>query len=270
MSRSPKASTVPPTMASTPAGVPASAAIAMALPPAPVISAVTASAFAPSRSATATCAPRAANPMAVARPMPEPAPDTSATLPSKRMSLPPSLMHGQLPRDALGTAGARVSRNDHLLLHHEGLDASDEERAVGEEGFGLRRGVGAGHGRAVVVPKLGDAVDLDRRGGDVGARRLLADVRLHVASEPRHGVSERGVDVDPVPHELLVGQASLTREKRDALDHGSASSVDVAFTSRTGGTASCRAAGRPCRSGSRPWRHAGTGRRRGGGAAPRL
>src|SRR5215813_1586510 len=185
MSRPPKASTAPPTMASTPAGVPASAAMAMALPPAPAISAITASAFAPSRSATATCAPRAANPMAVARPIPEPAPDTSATLPSKRMSALPA---------ALGTRHTEVSRNDHLLLHHEGLDASDEERAVGEEGFGLRRGVGAGHGRAVVVPKLGDAVDLDRRRGDVGARRLLADVRLHVAPEPRHGVSERGVD----------------------------------------------------------------------------
>src|SRR5215831_13660037 len=218
MSRPPKASTAPPTMASTPAGVPASAAIAMALPPAPAISAVTASAFAPSRSATATCAPRAANPMAVARPIPEPAPDTSTTLPSKRMS-PPLLMHGQLPRDALGTADARVSRNDHLLLHHKGLDAPDEERAVGKEGFGLRRGVGAGHGRAVVVPKLGDAVDLDRRRGDVGARRLLADVRLHVAPESRHGMGERRVDVDPVPHELLVGEAGLAREERDALDH---------------------------------------------------
>src|SRR5215472_9842411 len=116
MSRPPKASTAPPTMASTPAGVPASAAMAMALPPAPAISAI------------ATCAPRAANPMAVARPIPEPAPDTSATLPSKRMSALPA---------ALGTRHTEVSRNDHLLLHHEGLDASDEERAVGEEGFGL-------------------------------------------------------------------------------------------------------------------------------------
>src|SRR5262249_9615163 len=178
----PRPPRAPPPMPSTPAGVPASAAMAMALPPAPAISAVTASAFAPSRSATATCAPRAANPMAVARPMPEPAPDTSATLPSKRM--PPS-------RAALGTPGAEVSRNDHLLLHHEGLDASDEERAVGEEGLGLRGGVGAGHGGAVVVPELGDAVDRDLRGGDVGACRLLADVRLHVAPESRHPVGER-------------------------------------------------------------------------------
>ena len=92
-------------------------------------------------------------------------------------------------------------------------------KSAPSEGLGLRRGVSAGHGGAVVVPELGDAVDLDRRRGDVGVRRLLADVRLHVTPESRHGVGERRVDVDPVPHELLVGQAGLAREERDALDH---------------------------------------------------
>src|SRR5215468_1207118 len=150
ISRPPKASTVPPTMASMPAGVPTSAAMAMALPPAPTISVVTASAFARSRSATATCAPRAANPTAAARPMPEPAPDTSATLAVET--------HVPSSRAALGTRDGEVSRNDHLLFHHEGLDAADEERAVGEERLGLRRGVSAGHGGAVVVPELRDAV----------------------------------------------------------------------------------------------------------------
>ena len=85
MSRPPKAWTAPPIIASMPSGLPASAAMATAVPPARAISPATVSAFALSMSATATLAPRAAKPIAVARPIPDPAPETSATLPSNRI-----------------------------------------------------------------------------------------------------------------------------------------------------------------------------------------
>ncbi len=88
MSRPPKARTVPATIASMPSGAPASAAMASATPPVLSISRATVSALAQSMSATPTRAPRCANPRAVARPIPEPAPDTSTTLPSNRMSRP--------------------------------------------------------------------------------------------------------------------------------------------------------------------------------------
>ena len=48
-----------------------SAAKAMALPPAALISAATLLALSPLRSTTATAPPRCANPIAVARPMPD-------------------------------------------------------------------------------------------------------------------------------------------------------------------------------------------------------
>src|SRR5712671_6923043 len=101
------------TIRSMPAGVPASAVIATALPPAARISAVTASARPPSRSATATRAPHAAKPSAVARPIPDPAPDTSATLPSNRMEVSTSeveiaageLLEDGAPEDLVGAVG---------------------------------------------------------------------------------------------------------------------------------------------------------------------
>ena len=86
MSRPPKALTVPPIIASMPAGLPASAAMAgrgaarlhdlrgHRLRPA----AVDVRHAPPGR-------PRSPKPSAVARPMPDPAPETSATLPSNRM-----------------------------------------------------------------------------------------------------------------------------------------------------------------------------------------
>src|SRR6185295_1343822 len=84
MSRPPYIFTVPPIIASMPAGLPASATIAVAAPPAFTISVATASALPPSMSATATRAPRSPKPSAVARPMPDPAPEISTTLPSNR------------------------------------------------------------------------------------------------------------------------------------------------------------------------------------------
>jgi len=109
MSRPPKVFTAPPIMASMPAGLPASAVMVVAVPPAAAISAATASALARSMSATATRAPRSPKPRAVARPMPDPAPETSATLPSNRKrssSVRPILPRGgDMVKRALGPPG---------------------------------------------------------------------------------------------------------------------------------------------------------------------
>src|SRR5580765_790827 len=123
MSRPPKARTAPSIIASMPAGCPASAAMATAVPPARAISPATPSAFTLSMSATATWAPRAARPIAVARPIPDPAPETSATLPSKRIAVL------QLPR----LEGAR------LLERHDGLHARAERRPAAGDARGLDR-----------------------------------------------------------------------------------------------------------------------------------
>src|SRR5216683_4711453 len=95
-------------------------------------------------------------------------------------------------------SGSGRRRDDHLLEDGEGLDAADEERAVGTERLRLRRRERARHGVLVVVPQLGDAVDLDVRRRDVRPLPLLDDVRLHVATDPRHRMGERRMHVDPV------------------------------------------------------------------------
>jgi hypothetical protein len=77
-----------------------------------------------------------------------------------------------------------------------------------------------GHALPIVVPELGDAVDLPVQRGNVGAWALLHDVRLYVAPQTRHGMGKRRVNVDPVPDELLVRQVGPTNQQRDALDHG--------------------------------------------------
>lgn len=61
----------------------------------------------------------------------------------------------------------------------------------------------ARHRLAVVVPELGDAVDLDADRRDVRGPALVDDVGLDVAAEPRHLQRERCVDLEPVPDELL-------------------------------------------------------------------
>src|SRR5262245_27056786 len=121
MSRRPKAWTAPATIWSMPSALLASAAMATAVPPARAISPVTASALALSMSATATLAPRAAKPMAVARPIPDPAPETSATLPSNRIAA------SLLPR--LEGAG--------LLERHDPLHARAQRRPAAGNGRGL-------------------------------------------------------------------------------------------------------------------------------------
>ena len=77
--------------------------MATAVPPARAISPATASAFALSMSATATLAPRAAKPIAVARPIPDPAPETSATLPSNRIATLRASSLSEKPSNALSS-----------------------------------------------------------------------------------------------------------------------------------------------------------------------
>ena len=74
---------------STSACLVTSATIGSAFPPAAVISETTAAVFGSLMSATPTAPPRCANPMAVARPMPDAAPVTNPTLPLKSMPCPP-------------------------------------------------------------------------------------------------------------------------------------------------------------------------------------
>src|SRR5581483_2075936 len=141
MSSPPKARTVSETMASMPAGVPASAVIAMALPPAALISAATVSALPRSMSATATLAPRAAKPIAVARPIPEPAPDPSATLPSNRMEPSASevevaaghLLEDRAPQDLVGAVGD-VDDAERVVGVHQAHLVGETHAAVGLDG----------------------------------------------------------------------------------------------------------------------------------------
>ena len=81
MSMPPKAASTEAKSAATPAGVDTSASKKEARPSAPAMARTVSSPPARSMSATATVAPSAANATAVARPMPDDAPVTSATFP---------------------------------------------------------------------------------------------------------------------------------------------------------------------------------------------
>src|SRR6266545_5755493 len=82
MSSRPNSATVRVVASSTSAASATLARIATARPPVATILAVVSSAASARRSTTATAAPSSANSSAAARPMPEPAPVTSATRPS--------------------------------------------------------------------------------------------------------------------------------------------------------------------------------------------
>jgi hypothetical protein len=73
-------------MWSTPSGVATSASTAIAVPPASSIPLATDSARSPYRSATTTVAPSRAKSSAVARPIPEPPPVTTATVLARSMT----------------------------------------------------------------------------------------------------------------------------------------------------------------------------------------
>src|SRR5947208_2441315 len=82
-----------------------------------------------------------------------------------------------------------LPRNDYLLFGDETLDPADEEGAVGMQRFGLGRGIGALHGRQIVVPGLSNSIDFDIRRWNVGPGPLAENMRLHVTAQSRHGVS---------------------------------------------------------------------------------
>src|SRR5262245_38881090 len=72
-------------------------------------------------------------------------------------------------RPVLRRGSTRALADHHLLLDDVTLDATDEEGAVGVQGLHLRRLRGGLERGLVVEPQLGDAVDLDIGGRDVGA-----------------------------------------------------------------------------------------------------
>ena len=67
-------------------------------------------------------------------------------------------------------------------------------------------GAGALEGFEIVVPKLGDAVDLDLSRWDVGARPLGQDVRLNIAAHTRDSMCQRRVNLVPMLDEFFVAE----------------------------------------------------------------
>src|SRR5215207_3415867 len=108
-SRPPNACTVSAIAFWTSPGLVTSQLRAIAWPPIPCAAC---SAAAPSRSASATRAPRSANSCAMARPRPRAAPVTSARLPSSSTIVPPSLLvgHQRTCRDAADGGRRRLQR----------------------------------------------------------------------------------------------------------------------------------------------------------------
>ena len=154
MSRRPNCSTAVSTSACAPAVVATSLVSATAAPPAATISAATSDAgpasaptpsIEPPRSLTTTLAPRSASRSACARPMPRPAPVTTATRPSKLCSFTSSLMarhpcrrvptshstFGLLPPVAVRLSSDRVGVI--TLNRPEARNAVDREMALGLE-----------------------------------------------------------------------------------------------------------------------------------------
>src|SRR6266851_1139112 len=66
--------------------------------------------------------------------------------------------------------------NDYLLFSDEAFDPADEQSAVVMECLGFWRGIGAFHGGPIVVPELGNAIDLDIRRRNVRSLPLFEDM----------------------------------------------------------------------------------------------
>ncbi len=73
----------------------------------------------------------------------------------------------------------------------------------------LGRRIGALHRPLVVVPKLGDAVDVDIGRLDVDPRPLAEDVRLHVAAHTWNGMGQGRVNLVPVLDEVFMAEPVL-------------------------------------------------------------
>src|SRR5579875_65063 len=96
--------------ASSSAGLVTSVRTAIALPPAAVSSAATLCAACSLNSAITTAPPRCANPIAVARPIPDPPPVTTAVLPSNRILQPPEIDLMEPARKCLRLYHSRFGR----------------------------------------------------------------------------------------------------------------------------------------------------------------
>jgi len=83
--------------------------------------------------------------------------------------------------------------DDHFFFDDEALIPPMKQGAVIVQALGFGRRIGAVHRRAVVVPQLGDAIDRDFGGRDVGSPALALDMVLDVAMT-RHGVGQRRVE----------------------------------------------------------------------------
>src|SRR5437870_9785915 len=114
---------------------------AMAAPPSAKTSAATRSAPSRLRSATATCAPSAAKRRAIARPIPDPPPVTTAMRPARRAMRRLSIIHRrESPR--AGSAGGGQRRAAHPLREPRTRGAA-HERPGGRGPDALRRQTGA-------------------------------------------------------------------------------------------------------------------------------
>src|SRR5271168_1088546 len=138
---------------------------------------------------------------------------------ARRRSVPRSPAGCRSRRDSGSSPSDRRYWNDHLFLDDKAFDPADEEGAVGMQPLGFGRGVGPLHRCTVVVPEFGDAVDFDVSRRDVGPGPLVEDVRLHIAPQPRHGVGQGAMHLEPMLDEVLVAEAVLAGQQPDALDH---------------------------------------------------
>src|SRR5438309_10921125 len=161
MSSLPNPSTAPATSAAAPWGCTALSRLSAALPPSAVISATTASAGSGSTSLTTTEAPSAANSLAVAAPIPRPAPVTIATRSSRR----PTRRLACFPVDPVAAAPAAVLLHLHpalLLLAVLGRDVvAPLALGAGEDDVGTLVGGGGHWISRVLLVDLDDAASAD-------------------------------------------------------------------------------------------------------------
>src|SRR6266511_573032 len=190
---------------STAAAPETSTVTAAASPPVAWMPDATTSASAPSRSATTTAEPAAANSSARARPMPLAAPVTTATRPGpitsfddSAMSLPSAAVeHDQLTGQVRRRIARKVERRSHDLVG--GLDPTEAD-----ERCHLRLHLLRGHRRVEAVGVEGpahDRVHPDAPRPELAGRRLRERVqprlRGRIHNRERRGVQRRlGADVD--------------------------------------------------------------------------
>ena len=165
---------------------------------APSISAATSRAPSRSRSAMATRAPSAASRRAVAAPMPDAPPVTSALRPSRRMTANPILAALGRPRSRSSAPPARSGFGLALRLGRAGVPV-----VIGSRDAGPRRG-GGRSARSAAVP-----------GGDVHGRRERRGRRGGRGRRPERPVPQPVRDADePQGRRSARASSSSTRPSR--------------------------------------------------------